>query len=180
MSGIDAWWIAIGIFSGMFFGIVFIGIGFIAGVKDGTDKGHNQDKLPNDNTDGDLLHVRSGDRSSDNRRNTPHTVEEKIMVLNTFRTGSTIFEKSVLDEISDDLIELDAKKFIQEHEKDCIEAAIEDYEEQAEKIKNPKPIWRFKNGQQCVSLDGGETWEWCYETDDLVRLCPMGYNPFQE
>lgn len=161
----DVWWIAIGIFSGMFFGMIFIGIGFIAGMKDGTDKGHNQSELPNDNTDGDLLHVRSGDRSSDNRRNTPHTVEEKVMVLNTFRMGATWFEKCVLDEISDDLIELDARKFIQEHE---------------ERPKNPKPIWKLENGHECVSYDGGETWMWCNETSDLVRLCPMGYCPWEE
>ena len=112
----DVWWIAIGVFAGMFFGTIFILTGFVAGYKDGIDKRHNQSELPNDNTDGDLLHVRSGDRSSDNRRNTPHTVEEKVMVLNTFRMGATWFEKCVLDEISDDLIELDAIKFLKENE----------------------------------------------------------------
>lgn len=111
----DVWWIAIGVFAGMFFGTIFILTGFVAGYKDGIDKRHNQSELPNDNTDGDLLHVRSGDRSSDNRRNTPHTVEEKVMVLNTFRMGATWFEKCVLDEISDDLIELDAIKYLKTH-----------------------------------------------------------------
>lgn len=114
----DVWWIAIGVFAGMFFGTIFILTGFVAGYKDGTDKGHNQSTLPTDNTDGDLLHKRSGDRSGNNRRNTSHTVEEKVMVLNTFRTGSTLFEKCVLDEIYDDLIELDAIKYVKEHEED--------------------------------------------------------------
>ena len=40
----------------------------------------------------------------------PHTLEEMILVLNAFRTDGTEFEKCVLDEISDDLIELDRKK----------------------------------------------------------------------
>ena len=109
----DVWWIAIGVFAGMFFGTIFILTGFVAGYKDGIDKRHNQSKLPNDNTDGDLLHVRSGDRSSNNRCDTPHTVEEKVMVLNAFRNGSTLFEKCVLDEIADDLIELDARRFVE-------------------------------------------------------------------
>ena len=84
------------------------------------------------------------------------------MVLNTFRTGASWFEKCVLDEIAEDLIELDAKKFV---------------EEQAEK---PKPLWRSEGSQRYVSEDGGKTWTWCYNPDDLVKFCPMGYNPEQE
>ena len=107
MGAIDSWWIAIGIFGGMFFGMVFIAVGFIAGYKDGrSDKGHNQGKLQDSDSASDLLSERSGDRSSDNRRNTPHTVEEKIMVLNTLRISSTWYEKTIIDEIAEDLIKL--------------------------------------------------------------------------
>ena len=45
-----------------------------------------------------------------------HTVEEKVMMLNTLRVGATWYEKNLIDEISDDLIELDAIKFLKENE----------------------------------------------------------------
>ena len=114
MGAIDSWWIAIGIFGGMFFGMIFIAVGFIAGYKDDrSDKGHNQRELQDSDSADDLLHKRSGSRGSNNRCHSPHTLEEKVMVLNTFRTGATWFEKCVLDEISDDLIELDARRFVE-------------------------------------------------------------------
>lgn len=38
------------------------------------------------------------------------------MMLNTMRVGATWYEKNLIDEISDDLIELDAIKFLKENE----------------------------------------------------------------
>lgn len=37
------------------------------------------------------------------------------MMLNTMRVGATWYEKNLIDEISDDLIELDAIKYLKTH-----------------------------------------------------------------
>lgn len=58
------------------------------------------------------------DRSSDNRRNKLNRIEEKMMVLNAMRYVATPYEKKVVDDIADDLIELDAIKFLKENEHD--------------------------------------------------------------
>ena len=75
-------------------------------------KGHNTNVLDADPDTRIYVPNRYRDRGGNNRCNKPHTLEEKVMVLNTFRMGATWFEKCVLDEIFDDLIELDAIKFL--------------------------------------------------------------------
>lgn len=56
------------------------------------------------------------DRSSNNRRNKLNRLEEKMMVLNAMRYVATPYEKKVVDDIADDLIELDAIKYLKENE----------------------------------------------------------------
>lgn len=100
-----------GVGIGMIISIALVGLGVVIG--DRNNKGHNSDKRCGSPDNDSQPDDRNRDRRCDNGRNIPHTLEEKVMVLNTFRTGTSWFEKCVLDEISDDLIELDAIKFLQ-------------------------------------------------------------------
>ena len=153
-----------GVGIGMIISAALVGIGVVIGDRNNKRQSNDNNIRTSDLSSGD------GGRSGNNGRNIPHTIEEKVMVLNTFRTGATWFEKCVLDEIAEDLIELDEKKFV---------------EEQAE---NPKPIWKIDHGQWAVSEDGGETWTMGFDPFDVsalddeptIRFCPMGYTPEQE
>lgn len=95
-------------------------------------KGHNSNVLDADTDTRIYIPSRDRDRSGDNKpdRDNTHTLEEKVMVLNTFRMGATWFEKCVLDEISDDLIELDAIKFLQSKTKQKTDMSEEAKREQ--------------------------------------------------
>lgn len=57
-------------------------------------------------------------RCRNNRCNKLNRLEEKMMVLNAMRYVATPYEKKVIDDIADDLIELDAIKFLKENEND--------------------------------------------------------------
>lgn len=57
-------------------------------------------------------------RCRNNRCHKLNRLEEKIMVLNAMRYVATPYEKKVIDDIADDLIELDAIKFLRENEND--------------------------------------------------------------
>lgn len=88
----------------------------------GTDQGHNTRQLPNDSSGNVLFYRRLCDRSRINgcnisverkepqKKQKPHTSEEKIMVLNTMRMGATWYEKSVIDEIAEDLYRIMEKE----------------------------------------------------------------------
>ena len=64
----------------------------------------------------DCIEAAIEDYEKESKPRKPHTLEEKILVINAYRTDATDFEKCVLDEIADDLIELDAIKYVREHE----------------------------------------------------------------
>lgn len=102
----------IGAMAGLLFGTIFIMVGFIAGGKNGTDKRHNNDVPDGDSDIRIYVPCRCRDRGG---HNGTHTVEEKVMMLNTMRVGATWYEKNLIDEISDDLIELDAIKYLKTH-----------------------------------------------------------------
>ena len=78
-------------------------------------KGHNTNVLDRDSDTRIYIPCRVRNRRSNNGCNIPRTTEEKIMVLNTMRMGATWYEKNLIDEISDDLIELDAIKYLKTH-----------------------------------------------------------------
>lgn len=157
----DYTWLFFGVFGGLIFGIIFIGVGYALGrTADGDSKGHNQGELPPDDSDGDLLFKRSGYRCGNNRCNIPisqeeiavvlqmirhtfdknlsqhekecieaaievfdreppegeHDLRTKILALNALRSNAGWYEKNMIDEIADDMIELDAIKFLRENE----------------------------------------------------------------
>ena len=66
-------------------------------------KGHNTNVLDADSDTRIYVPSRDRDRRSDNGCSPPISTEEKIMVLNTMRMGATWYEKSVIDEIAEDL-----------------------------------------------------------------------------
>ena len=55
-------------------------------------------------------------RCRNNRCNKLNRLEEKMMVLNAMRYVATPYEKKIIDDIADDLIELDAIKYLKENE----------------------------------------------------------------
>ena len=102
----DYTWLFFGVFGGLLFGMIFAGLGYIAGrSEDGVDKGHNQGELPTDDTSGDLLHVRSRRRSGDNGCDIQVSWEEIAVVLFLIRHT---FDKN-----------------LSRHEIECLEAAYE-------------------------------------------------------
>ena len=109
----DYSWLFIGAMAGLLFGTIFIGVGIIVGGINGTDKRHNNDIPDGDSDIRIYVPCRCRDRGGGHGS---HTVEEKVMMLNTMRVGATWYEKTLIDEISDDLIELDAIKFLKENE----------------------------------------------------------------
>lgn len=71
-------------------------------------KGHNTNVLDADTDTRIYIPCRVRNRRSNNGCN--HTTEEKIMVLNTMRMGATWYEKSVIDEIAEDLYRIMEKE----------------------------------------------------------------------
>jgi len=108
----DYSWLFIGATAGLLFGTIFIGVGYIVGGINGTDKRHNNDVPDGDSDIRIYVPCRCRDRGGGHGS---HTVEEKVMMLNTMRVGATWYEKNLIDEISDDLIELDAIKYLKTH-----------------------------------------------------------------
>ena len=99
-----------GVGIGMILSAALVGLGVEIGQR------HHTDVLDAD-TD-TLIYVphRDRDRSGGDGCDKQHTTEEKIMVLNTLRVGSTWYEKAIIDEIADDLIKLSKQEGSSEHE----------------------------------------------------------------
>ena len=98
--------------------IIVVGTAIIAGclivgwLFDDVDKR----KFGNDSVG--YAYISSGcrNRCRNNRCHKLNRLEEKMMVLNAMRYVATPYEKKVVDDIADDLIELDAIKFLKENE----------------------------------------------------------------
>ena len=85
----------IGFLLGALVCLVFTGIGVCFGRND--KESHDRDSDVNV-----YIPMRNRNRSG-NKRGCPPTFEEKIMVLNTLRVGSSTFEQKVIDSIQEDL-----------------------------------------------------------------------------
>lgn len=98
--------------------IIVVGTAIIAGCLIVGWLFDDVDKRKSRNNSVGYAYISSGcrDRSSDNRRNKLNRIEEKMMVLNAMQYVATPYEKKVVDDIADDLIELDAIKFLKENE----------------------------------------------------------------
>lgn len=73
-------------------------------------------KFRNDSTSYAYFSSGCRNRCGNNRCHKLNRLEEKIMVLNAMRYVATPYEKKVVDDIADDLIELDAIKYLKENE----------------------------------------------------------------
>ena len=85
----------IGFLLGALVCLVFTGIGVCFGRND--KESHDRDSDINI-----YVPMRHRNRSG-NKNNNPPTFEEKIMVLNTLRVGSSTFEQRIIDSIQEDL-----------------------------------------------------------------------------
>ena len=145
-------WIGAILVVGLFLGAILIGAGIVIGGEIGdNDKRHNNGTLSRPTNSNIDIANGNRDRVSNNR---PHTSPEEIVLvlkflLHTYRHN------------------------LSQHEKDCIEVAIKEYEE-------PKPMWKTEHGQLIVSEDSGETWTSCVDPMYSKLFCPMGFNPHQE
>ena len=93
-----------GVGIGMILSAVLVGGGIVIG--DRNNQNNNQRELSADIPDDNLPLHRVRNRCCSDRPDLSHSVEEKIMVLNTLRIGSTWYEKTIIDEIAEDLIKL--------------------------------------------------------------------------
>ena len=93
-----------GVGIGMILSTVLVGLGVIIG--DRNNQNNNQRELSADLPDDNVPLRRDRNRCCSDRPDLSHSVEEKIMVLNTLRIGSTWYEKTIIDEIAEDLIKL--------------------------------------------------------------------------
>ena len=85
----------IGFLLGALVCLVFTGIGVCFGRID--------KKQPDSDSDVNVyIPMRHRDRGG-NKNNNPPTFEEKMMVLNTLRVGSSAFEQRIIDSIQEDL-----------------------------------------------------------------------------
>lgn len=89
-------WGCIGFLLGALVCLVFTGIGVCFGRSD--KEQHDPDSDVNV-----YIPVRHRNRSG-NKNNNPPTFEEKMMVLNTLRVGTSGFEQKVIDCIQEDMI----------------------------------------------------------------------------
>ena len=103
-----------GVGIGIIISIVLVGLGVEIADKRHNKRLHKR-QLSNDSS-GDVLFCRrlcdwscvngcniSVERKEPQEKQEPHTSEEKIMVLNTMRMGATWYEKTIIDEIADDI-----------------------------------------------------------------------------
>ena len=103
-----------GVGIGMIISAALVGLGVMIGGRN--NQNNNQRELSADLIDDNIPLHRNRNRCCSDRSDLSHSVEEKIMVLNTLRIGSTWYEKAIIDEISDDLIKLSKQEGSSEHE----------------------------------------------------------------
>ena len=85
----------IGFLLGALVCLVFTGIGVCFGRID--------KKQPDSDSDVNIYVPMRHRNRGGNKNNNPPTFEEKIMVLNTLRVGSSVFEQRVIDSIQEDI-----------------------------------------------------------------------------
>ena len=85
----------IGFLLGALVCLVFTGIGVCFGRID--------KKQPDSDSDVNIYVPMRHRNRGGNKNNNPPTFEEKMMVLNTLRVGSSVFEQRVIDSIQEDI-----------------------------------------------------------------------------